>query len=215
MEVVLGKLLVMWQQLKGKMKATRRRVGRSRKKKANNVKHMFWRKKGKKYTDGTSAVWKPRHNQLDHPCFHTKYWRDVSIKIPYSTDKLAAVPVQTLLANKSSMDADLKSLLVSTEELSLAVNSQMGKLQHRDPVAWWNRSCDIALLIGTFVHGLGKYEAMLNDDALPFAFKILKFSKSDEAYKAAHCRFNGATAAACKVFDDAFELVKLKAQEEV
>jgi hypothetical protein len=38
MEVVLGKLLGIWHQLKGKIKATKRRVGRSRKRNANNVK---------------------------------------------------------------------------------------------------------------------------------------------------------------------------------
>ena len=28
---------------------------------------------------------------------------------------------------------------------------------------WWDRSCDLALMVGNFIHGLGKYEAMWND----------------------------------------------------
>lgn len=103
------------------------------------------------------------------------------------------------------MDADLKARLVSTEELSLAIGSHFEKVDHRAPVAWWDRSCDIALLIGTFIHGLGNYDAMLNDDALPFAFKIRAFAGSKDACVAAHQRFNIATTAARKVFDDALE----------
>lgn len=112
----------------------------------------------------------------------------------------------------STLDVDLKSRLVSTEEISLALNAHMGKIDHRSPVAWWDRSCDIALLIGTFVHGLGNYDAMLNDNALPFDFKIQKFAKKDEACLAAQKSFDIATSAARKVFDSA--LVAFDAKEE-
>jgi hypothetical protein len=113
------------------------------------------------------------------------------------------------------MDADLKARLVTTEELSLAVSAHLRKLDHRAPVVWWDRSCDVSLLIGTFVHGLGNYEAMQNDDVLPFSFKIQRFTKADEACAAAQASFRSATVAARNVFDDALESAKAKAQEEV
>jgi hypothetical protein len=113
------------------------------------------------------------------------------------------------------MDADLKARLVSTEELSLAVNSHLRKVQYRAPVAWWDRSCDIALLIGTFVHGLGNYEAMQNDDALPFAFNIRTFAQSDQACAAAQKQFYCAAKAARSVFDSALEAAKIKDQLQI
>ena len=118
-------------------------------------------------------------------------------------------------SNISAMDSDLKSRLVTAEELSLGLSAHIGKIRHRPPVAWWDRSCDIFLLIGSFVHGLGNYEAMLHDDTLPFAFKIRRFSKKDVACIAAQEKFTKTTEAARKVFDDALEATKLKAQEEV
>jgi hypothetical protein len=115
----------------------------------------------------------------------------------------------------SCMDVDLKSRLVSTEELMLAVNSLFRRIDHSSPVIWWDRSCDIALLIGTFVHGLGNYEAMLNDDTLPFAEKIRRYARVDKLSVEAHRRFLNATLAAKQVCDDALEASKLKARKEV
>jgi hypothetical protein len=115
----------------------------------------------------------------------------------------------------SAMDVDLKARMVTSEELSLSVGSYVQKVRHRAPIAWWDRSCDVALLIGTFVHGLGNYEVMQNDYALPFSVKIRKFAESDEACGAAQLGFYHATAATRKVFDDALESAKAKAQAEV
>ena len=56
---------------------------------------------------------------------------------------------------------------------------------------------------------------MQNDDALPFSFRIKKFSAMDEACVAAHRHFQIAAAAAKGVFDSALECAKIKAQEEV
>lgn len=113
------------------------------------------------------------------------------------------------------MDVDLKSRLVSTEELMLAVNSLFRKIDHCSPVTWWDRSCDIALLIGTFVHGLGNYEAMLNDDTLPFADKIRQYAKQDKLSVEAQRKFLNATSTAKQVCDDALEASKFKARKEV
>jgi hypothetical protein len=109
----------------------------------------------------------------------------------------------------------MKARLVSTEELTLSINLLFSKVDHKAPANWWDRSCDIALLLGTFVHGLGNYEAMLNDETLPFISKISKFAKSDIMCCDAQKRFANAAFAAKKVCDDALEASKLKAQKEV
>jgi hypothetical protein len=127
-------------------------------------------------------------------------------------EQLAKRGCQT--SNISTMDVDLKARLVSTEELSLAINFYLKKVNHILPVVWWDRSCDIALLIGTFVHGLGNYDAMLNDAALPFDYRIAKFVKSDEACVEAQQLFDDATVAARKVFDDALVAFDLKEQQK-
>ena len=137
--------------------------------------------------------------------------QNLSLELGY--EQLGKRGCQT--SNIASMDPDLKARLVSTEELSLALSSHLRKVQQRAPVVWWDRSCDLALLIGTFVHGLGNYDAMQNDDALPFAFKIRKFAKSSEGCVAAQRQFDTATAAARKVFDDALDAAKLKDQEQI
>jgi hypothetical protein len=118
-------------------------------------------------------------------------------------------------SNISSMDADLKSRLVSTEELMLAVNSLFTELDGCPPAAWWDRSCDIALLIGTFVHGLGNYEAMLNDETLPFADNIRRYVIRDKLCVEAYSGFLDAAVAARQVCDDALEASKFKARKEV
>ena len=109
----------------------------------------------------------------------------------------------------------MKARLVSTEELTLSINLLFSKLNHKAPTNWWDRSCDIALLLGTFIHGIGNYEAMLNDETLPFVSKIGRYATSDIMCCDAQKRFTKATFAAKKVCDDALEASKLKAQKEV
>lgn len=115
----------------------------------------------------------------------------------------------------ASLDIDLKTRLVSTEELTLSINLLFTSVNHKPPATWWDRSCDIALLLGTFVHGLGNYEAMLHDETLPFTYKIRKYAKSDSLCCDAQKRFANAASAAKKVCDDALEESKFKAQKEV
>ena len=114
-----------------------------------------------------------------------------------------------------SLDVDLKARLVSTEELLLSIGALVGNTALRSPVAWWDRSCDVALLVGTFVHGLGNYDAMMGDDGLPFAFKIKQFAKSDEACAAAQKSFMCAAKATTGVFRDALEAAKIKDQLQI
>jgi hypothetical protein len=71
------------------------------------------------------------------------------------------------------------------------------------------------LVVGTFVHGLGNYEAMRNDFDLPFADKLRRVAQQDEACHNASHLFRVAAQAARKVFDDALEAVRIKAELEV
>ena len=80
------------------------------------------------------------------------------------------------------LDVDMKAKVVTTEELSHAVGKLLRMTKTRNifhPAPWWDRSCDIALIIGTFIHGLGSYESMGRDPQLPFGYKIDAYSVSD------------------------------------
>lgn len=116
----------------------------------------------------------------------------------------------------SSLDADLKARYVTTEELSLALSAQLryGHNDRRVACTWWDRSCDVGLLVGTFVHGLSSYESMRNDEELPFAERIREQASVDESSSAAHIAFLAAASMARTVFDNALESAKSKAQEE-
>ena len=122
----------------------------------------------------------------------------------------------------STLDLDLKSRFVSTEELSLAVGSYLSCAPLSKPQSfvqsavapWWDRSCDVALLIGTFVHGLGNYEAMRNDEELPFARRIRSFISSDPGSALAHICFHQATKTAKSVYVDALKTSKRNQQIE-
>jgi len=118
-------------------------------------------------------------------------------------------------SNLGSLDVDLKIRVVSTEELLLIIGSKFKKVAPSPPAAWWDRSCDIALLIGTFVHGLGNYDAMVNDDSLPFASKIKHFARSDEACIGAQKRFSAAAKVSGEVFYQALEAAKAKDQLQI
>ena len=115
----------------------------------------------------------------------------------------------------TSLDVDLKARVVSTEELLLSMSSKFTNVRFRPPAVWWDRSCDIALLIGTFVHGLGNYDAMVNDDSLPFAFKIKLFAKGDEASVGAHKRFSAGSKVSGELFHQALDAAKFKDQLQI
>ena len=116
----------------------------------------------------------------------------------------------------SSLDADLKGRFVTTEELYLALSAQLrnGRNDLRVPCTWWDRSCDVGLLVGTFVHGLSSHESMRNDEELPFAGKIREQASVDVSSSAAHLSFLAAASVARTVFDNALDSAKSKAQEE-
>jgi len=117
---------------------------------------------------------------------------------------------------------DLKARFVSTEELTVAIGSFLSCASLSKPrsfvqsavAPWWDRSCDVALIIGSFVHGLGNYEAMRNDEELPFARRVRSFITSDPGSAVAHICFHQATKTAKSVYVDALKTSKRKQQIE-
>lgn len=123
----------------------------------------------------------------------------------------------------SSFDLDLKARFISTEELlySLGSNllsdgSQSVASKHLLTCApWWDKSCDIGLIVGTFIHGLGNYEAMRHDEDLPFINRIKYYvNECNESEAESHRRFEMAAAASRQVFDTALDTLKRKFQEQ-
>jgi hypothetical protein len=114
-----------------------------------------------------------------------------------------------------NLDLDLKARFVSIEELTITIGSRFRNLSIKPPALWWDRSCDIALIIGTFIHGLSNYESMRRDRGLPFGDKISRFCERDVASKLATQRFRCASDATRRVFDDALEAGRIKAELEV
>ena len=116
----------------------------------------------------------------------------------------------------STLDLDLKARFVSTEELTLAIGSYLSCAPLSKPAVapWWDRSCDVALIIGTFIHGLGNYEAIRNDEELPFARRIRSFISSDPGSALAHICFHQATKTVKSVYVDALKTSKRNQQIE-
>lgn len=121
-----------------------------------------------------------------------------------------------LIKDYSTMDLDMKTRHLTSEELVLGLGARLtvDSGDSRKPAAWWDRSCDLALIVGTFVHGYGNYESMRNDEELPFGKLIAAFSSQDVGCASAARFFVVSTMVARKVFDDALESSKAKAQLE-
>ena len=68
--------------------------------------------------------------------------------------------------------------------------------------------------VGTFIHGLGNYNAMQNDKEPPFGRRIAQFIIADSGYAQPFRSFRVETRSARKVFDDALRAAKCKAQAE-
>lgn len=79
---------------------------------------------------------------------------------------------------------------------------------------WWDRSCDLGLLMGTFIHGLGNYEAMRNDEDLPFTNRIKYYVMCNSTEAESYNQFEMAVDAAKNVFDTALVTMKRKFQEQ-
>lgn len=129
----------------------------------------------------------------------------------------------------STLDIDLKARHVSTEELSQGLGTRLGddycsmsSLARQTSYSgalsilppWWDRNCDLGLLVGTFIHGLGNYEAMRNDEELPFGRRIAEYAVADPGSAQSFRSFIAATKAIRNLYDDALKYGKIKAQVE-
>lgn len=97
--------------------------------------------------------------------------------------------------NSTELDLDMKAKLVTTEELSHAVGNYLGTNFTREifcPAPWWDRSCHIALIIGTFTHGFGSYDSMSRDPLLPFSHKINSYTIANPCFGNVLLAFNSA-----------------------
>jgi hypothetical protein len=69
--------------------------------------------------------------------------------------------------------------------------------------------------VGTFLHGLGNYEAMRHDEDLPFINRIKYYvHECDKTEAESHRRFEHAARAVRRVFDVALDTLKLKFQQQ-
>jgi hypothetical protein len=116
----------------------------------------------------------------------------------------------------STLDIDLKSRHVTTEELSHVLGTYLvGHRRPYDPPApWWDRCCDLALVIGSFAHGLGNYESIKDDDDLPFSKKIERYAAESPHSSLSYLAFDAATKAGRNVFDTALGTAKAHAQAQ-
>jgi SNF2 family DNA or RNA helicase len=122
-----------------------------------------------------------------------------------------------LTNNFSTLDMDLKARYITTEELMYALSINMNVALESYKLScppWWDRSCDLGLLIGTFFHGLGSYEAMRIDEDLPFSTKIKSYVMCNTAEAESYHHFEMAADAAKSVFDTALVTMKRKFQEQ-
>jgi len=108
----------------------------------------------------------------------------------------------------STLDVDMKARHVTTEELTHALGANLDAHFHdgiNSPCfsslsPWWDRSCDVALIIGSFIHGLGNYKSMQVDEDLPFGFKISQHAVVDKFSFQAYQNFDSAAKAVHKLY---------------
>jgi len=116
----------------------------------------------------------------------------------------------------STLDVDLKARHVTTEELSHAIGRRLEgswtnkQLAISKPAPWWDRVCDLGLIIGSFIYGLHSYRAMQKDNDLPFQKKIKAATKDDCSCSQAHQTFLCAVKAARNTFDKALSVSQAK-----
>jgi len=127
----------------------------------------------------------------------------------------------------STLDVDLKARHVSIEEIMHALGINLISPEsggHRfktiasesflTRAPWWDRSCDLGLLVGTFFHGIGNYEAMRVDEQLPFVNRMNHYVKYNRSAAESFRRFEVSATAAKVVFDNALISMKRKFQQQ-
>ena len=116
---------------------------------------------------------------------------------------------------------DLKARHVTAEELSHTIGCHLNEIKINDgqllfssrPSQWWDRSCDLALIIGTFYHGLSNYQAMFTDETLPFSRKIDRHRKGLDCSQAIE-NFKCISQSVTAVFGEAISAYRAKQKVE-
>jgi len=122
-----------------------------------------------------------------------------------------------LTRDVSALDLDLKARHVTTEELLHALGTRLYSSSSESTVScapWWDWSCDIGLVVGTFIHGLGNYDGMRKDEELPFLNRMKSYVQYNKVESESYRRFDHAADAAKRVFDKALETMKIKFQQQ-
>lgn len=114
----------------------------------------------------------------------------------------------------SALDLDLKARHVTTEELLHALGTQLYSSSSHCYAPWWDWSCDIGLVVGTFIHGLGNYDGMRKDEELPFLTRMTAYVQYNKVESESYRRFEHAADAAKCVFEKALETMKIKFQQQ-
>ena len=116
------------------------------------------------------------------------------------------------------LDLDSKLNYITTNELiswlSCVVSNERPCHEWVTPCSWWNRSCDLGLIVGSLYHGLGSYRKIQEDPKLPFS-EFLSDSNKDNSMSRAvdihECVINQLKS----VFEQAIHDAKFKASEKV
>ena len=122
-----------------------------------------------------------------------------------------------LTRDVSALDLDLKARHVTTEELLHALGTRLYSSSSESVVScapWWDWSCDIGLVVGTFIHGLGNYDGMRKDEELPFLNRMKSYVQYNKVESESYRRFDNAADAAKRVFDKALDTMKIKFQQQ-
>mmetsp|Transcript_6483 Transcript_6483/g.12211 ORF Transcript_6483/g.12211 Transcript_6483/m.12211 type:complete len:1937 (+) Transcript_6483:1878-7688(+) len=73
----------------------------------------------------------------------------------------------------TALDLDMKIRYLTFEEILHVIGGRLVENPDFGAVApWWDIECDVGLLVGTVVHGLGNYRNIMMDCTLPFANKL-------------------------------------------
>jgi len=100
----------------------------------------------------------------------------------------------------------MKIRYLSTEEILFAIGKRLNEpwkiahLSRRSPAPWWDRTCDLGLIIGTFLYGVGNYQAMALDNTLSFTHKYERDEDNNPALRFG--RFRAISKAVRNTFDD-------------
>ena len=122
-----------------------------------------------------------------------------------------------LTRDVTALDLDLKARHVTTEELLQALGTRLYSSSCESTVQcapWWDWSCDIGLVVGTFIHGLGNYDGMKKDEELPFLGRMRAYVHYNKFESDCYRSFDSAADAAKRVFDKALETMKIKFQQQ-